>query len=545
MMVDGRLAAIGKRESIPDVARVIGRQAVGDRLADLRPGRPGDDGRVRRRPGGQRAHRRLPPVPDPGRPADAAAARPVAARADLRLRRRRREQHGRLVPPRRRHRRDARPDRGARGLPPDARAASRGPRPSPRRPAAASPSPTRRPRRSRGADAVATDTWVSMGQEEDGLDREAAFAPFQVDEALLGHADADALFLHCLPAYRGKEVSDAVLEGPRSVVWDEAENRRHAQKAVLTFLLERSGPRRALRACCAAGPARRRERRDPRSAADQGRPARPRRRPARAATRSARRPSSPSCSPPRGCTSPRARCRATCSSSGASRVRGASGHLVYAVPGDGGDRTPLVGEFATFENRLARLCQEVLVSAESSANLVVLRTPPGAAQYFASAIDRVGWDVRARHHRRRRHDPAHHPQPGGRRAAGPRPGADERDRQAPDRKSSSDRARRPAPRPGAAQGHAGRLWGGRFAGGTAPAMAALSRSTQFDWRLAPVRPRGLRRARPGAAPRRPAHRRRARRDARRARDAPRGGRRRAPSRPGPTTRTCTARWNGA
>jgi ornithine carbamoyltransferase len=92
-----------------------------------------------------------------------------------------------------------------------------------------------------GADAVATDTWVSMGQEEDGLDRAAAFAPFQVDEALLGRADADALFLHCLPAYRGKEVSDAVLEGPRSVVWNEAENRRHAQKAVLTFLLERSG----------------------------------------------------------------------------------------------------------------------------------------------------------------------------------------------------------------------------------------------------------------------------------------------------------------
>lgn len=76
---------------------------------------------------------------------------------------------------------------------------------------------------------------------------------------------------------------------------------------------------------------------------------------------------------------------------GASRVRGAFGHLVYAVPGDGGDRTPQVGEFATFETRLARLCQEVLVSAEASANLVVLRTPPGAAQYFASAIDRVGW----------------------------------------------------------------------------------------------------------------------------------------------------------
>ena len=74
---------------------------------------------------------------------------------------------------------------------------------------------------------------------------------------------------------------------------------------------------------------------------------------------------------------------------GALRVRGTGGHLVYAVPGDGGDRTPQVTEFATFEHRLARLCHEVLVSAEASANLVVLRTPPGAAQYFASAIDRV------------------------------------------------------------------------------------------------------------------------------------------------------------
>ncbi|MGI8457400.1 MAG: arginine repressor [Propionibacteriaceae bacterium] len=76
---------------------------------------------------------------------------------------------------------------------------------------------------------------------------------------------------------------------------------------------------------------------------------------------------------------------------GALRIRDADGHLVYAVPGDGGDRSPQSGEFATFENRLARLCGEVLISAEASANLVVVRTPPGAAQYFASAIDRVGW----------------------------------------------------------------------------------------------------------------------------------------------------------
>lgn len=77
---------------------------------------------------------------------------------------------------------------------------------------------------------------------------------------------------------------------------------------------------------------------------------------------------------------------------GALRVRGAGGHLIYAVPGEGGDRTPHPAEFGTFEGRLARLCVEVLVSAEASANLVVLRTPPGAAQYFASAIDRVGWE---------------------------------------------------------------------------------------------------------------------------------------------------------
>lgn len=78
---------------------------------------------------------------------------------------------------------------------------------------------------------------------------------------------------------------------------------------------------------------------------------------------------------------------------GALRVRGNGGQLVYAVPGEGGDRSPVVGEQAAFNDRLARLCAEVLVSAEASANLVVLRTPPGAAQYFASAIDRASWSA--------------------------------------------------------------------------------------------------------------------------------------------------------
>lgn len=77
---------------------------------------------------------------------------------------------------------------------------------------------------------------------------------------------------------------------------------------------------------------------------------------------------------------------------GAVKVRDASGQLVYAVPGEGGDRTPRAGEAAAFEARLARVAAELLVSAEASANLVILRTPPGAAQYFASAIDHAALD---------------------------------------------------------------------------------------------------------------------------------------------------------
>jgi ornithine carbamoyltransferase len=85
-----------------------------------------------------------------------------------------------------------------------------------------------------GADVVVTDTWVSMGQS--GAEaRIAAMAPYQVNEALMAGAKADALFLHCLPAHRGEEATDGVIDGPRSVVWDEAENRIHAQKSVLRW----------------------------------------------------------------------------------------------------------------------------------------------------------------------------------------------------------------------------------------------------------------------------------------------------------------------
>lgn len=94
-----------------------------------------------------------------------------------------------------------------------------------------------------GAGAVATDTWVSMGQEGEAGSRkgeESPFAPFALTADLLGRAAPDAIVLHCLPAYRGYEIAAEVIDGPHSVVWDEAENRLHAQKAVLDLLLERS-----------------------------------------------------------------------------------------------------------------------------------------------------------------------------------------------------------------------------------------------------------------------------------------------------------------
>ena len=91
-----------------------------------------------------------------------------------------------------------------------------------------------------GADVLATDTWVSMGQEDEYEARIAPFLPYAVDEAALARAAADAVVLHCLPAYRGKEIAAAVIDGPQSAVWDEAENRLHAQKALLVWLLERS-----------------------------------------------------------------------------------------------------------------------------------------------------------------------------------------------------------------------------------------------------------------------------------------------------------------
>jgi ornithine carbamoyltransferase len=90
------------------------------------------------------------------------------------------------------------------------------------------------------ADVLATDTWISMGQEAEQEERVKAFAGFQIDSALLAKAKSDAIVLHCLPAYRGFEIAADVIDGVQSVVWDEAENRLHAQKALMFWLAERS-----------------------------------------------------------------------------------------------------------------------------------------------------------------------------------------------------------------------------------------------------------------------------------------------------------------
>ncbi|MBG6239879.1 ornithine carbamoyltransferase [Mycetocola sp. CAN_C7] len=92
----------------------------------------------------------------------------------------------------------------------------------------------------RGCDILVTDTWVSMGKEEEKAARVAVLGPYRVDATMMGLAQPDALFMHCLPADRGFEVTADVIDGPQSIVWDEAENRLHAQKALLVWLLERA-----------------------------------------------------------------------------------------------------------------------------------------------------------------------------------------------------------------------------------------------------------------------------------------------------------------
>jgi ornithine carbamoyltransferase len=89
-----------------------------------------------------------------------------------------------------------------------------------------------------GADVVYTDAWYSMGQEQERAERAAAFTGWQVDDALMSHAADRAIFLHCLPAHRGEEVTDSVLDGPRSRIWPQAWNRMHTKRGLLAWLLD-------------------------------------------------------------------------------------------------------------------------------------------------------------------------------------------------------------------------------------------------------------------------------------------------------------------
>jgi ornithine carbamoyltransferase len=89
-----------------------------------------------------------------------------------------------------------------------------------------------------GADALYTDVWASMGQEEEHAERVLVFTPFRLDAPAVALASDEVIVMHCLPAHRGEEITDDVIDGPHSVVWDQAENRLHTQKALLAWLLE-------------------------------------------------------------------------------------------------------------------------------------------------------------------------------------------------------------------------------------------------------------------------------------------------------------------
>ena len=213
-----------------------------------------------------------------------------------------------------------------------------------------------------------------MGKEERGRRAQRPFLPYAVDADLLAHADADAIVLHCLPAYRGKEIAADVIDGPRSVVWDEAENRLHAQKALLAWLLEQpvdDAPRIPV-----TKSARQQKIIDLLAHHE-----------VRSQTELAELLAAAGV----GVT------QATLSRDlvelDAVKVRLASGALVYAVPAEGGDRTPR----AATSRRPPRAgwpgcCGELLSPPRLSANLAVLRTPPGAAQFLASALDKAELD---------------------------------------------------------------------------------------------------------------------------------------------------------
>ena len=237
VIIDAQASQLGRGETIADTARVL------SRYVDAIVWRTGDQSRIAEMAAGavgagdQRAHRPVPPLPGARRPADDPRALRPSRRAHAGLPGRRGQQHGPLAAARRHHGGPDRADLRAGGLPARSPRCCATPRPAAPRPAAASSWWPIRTRRSTARDVLVTDTWVSMGQEHDGLDRAAPFRPLQVNAALMARAAPGAIALHCLPAHRGDEITDEILDAPGSAVWDEAENRLHAQKALLTWLL--------------------------------------------------------------------------------------------------------------------------------------------------------------------------------------------------------------------------------------------------------------------------------------------------------------------
>jgi ornithine carbamoyltransferase len=258
----------------------------------------------------------------------------------------------------------------------------------------------------RGADALYTDVWTSMGQEEETAVRKVAFAGFTVDEELMAAAGEQAWFLHCLPAHRGEEVSAAVIDGPRSAVWQQAANRMDAARAALAFVLGGLGGGSTLWRCSggAAGRPGRRNGIDPCDGdAVEARPD------GRGAATESTRVMATLGKPQRqhriakmleeqvissqvqlvdmlaadGVVATQATVSRDLEELGAVKVRIPGGATAYAIPEHAKERPAP-------DDLLRRVMGEFVVEVAHSANLVVLRTPPGSAHVVASALDRAG-----------------------------------------------------------------------------------------------------------------------------------------------------------
>ena len=224
---------IGRGETIADTARVLSRYVDAIMLRTGTARQASRARRARHRAGDQRAHQSVPSLPGHGRRHDLRGEEGVDRRRDRRLARRRQQRRhllGACAPP----------ALALRSSSPARRSSSRRLSSSPGRRLRArrSKSGTIRSPPPAGADCVVTDVWVSMGDGEDKKKRKSLLKPFQVDRAVMAAAKPDAIFMHCLPAHRGDEVTAEVIDGPQSVVWDEAENRLHVQKAILAWCLD-------------------------------------------------------------------------------------------------------------------------------------------------------------------------------------------------------------------------------------------------------------------------------------------------------------------